>query len=346
MIAKFTGLMMLILLVVYSCKVSAEEYQDIKRGVFADGQLWILSDAGELSSITEGKDVRTVESLPEPAMDLCRWNGAPVVVTCAKNACKELTLRRRVNGQWLVAGTLQTDNEQFIALNCEEKDAIVLTSQRLVTLGRDKPSSIALAEKLTGELVSTHATIDYVYVGINHGEWGGGLRRINRHSGRIDNINKNNIGKLCGGPLNSECDPVNDIVTVPWEPDCVAAAIGLVHFRSHGRITEVCGKKVQRLYFKTYGKDEHNLIMEGYDEPFSTVAFFGLVSDGTSLWAVGIDGIYEIEKGGVVRLIPFPKFKEIGGVGVSFDLHNFVLVSTSINQRRALSGSTPMLIRR
>src|SRR5262245_48804719 len=42
----------------------------ISRAVFADGQLWLLSDAGDLWSIVEGKDEAVTIGLPEPALDL------------------------------------------------------------------------------------------------------------------------------------------------------------------------------------------------------------------------------------------------------------------------------------
>lgn len=31
---------------------------------------------------------------------------------------------------------------------------------------------------------------------------------------------------------------------------CLVAAIGLVHFSAHGRLVEVCGNRIRRLYFK------------------------------------------------------------------------------------------------
>ena len=35
----------------------------LSRAVFADGRLWVLSDAGQVSSITQGKNVRVEERL-------------------------------------------------------------------------------------------------------------------------------------------------------------------------------------------------------------------------------------------------------------------------------------------
>src|SRR6185437_3906330 len=96
------------------------------------------------------------------------------------------------------------------------------------------------------------ATASDVFVGLNEGEWGGGLRRIHRQTGDVIVVQRNASGELCGGPLNTDCDPVNGIISDPWAEDCVVLSIGLVHFAPHGRIDEVCGDRVKRLYFKYY----------------------------------------------------------------------------------------------
>lgn len=52
----------------------------IKRAVFAQQRLWLLSDAGVLSSVLDRGDKRNVDHLPEPVLDLCVQNGDPLVV--------------------------------------------------------------------------------------------------------------------------------------------------------------------------------------------------------------------------------------------------------------------------
>jgi hypothetical protein len=139
---------------------------------------------------------------------------------------------------------------------------------------------------------------------------------------------------------------VNGIASEPWKPDCVAVAVGLVHRQPHGRLVEVCGDKIRRLYFKPYSEESPDEGASKADEPFTTVAFFGLVRAGESLFASGIDGIYRIEAGGKVSRTPLPEFKEIGGIRVSFEVAHLVLVFTDVNQRKSLSGSVPMLVSR
>jgi len=67
------------------------------------------------------------------------------------------------------------------------------------------------------------------------------------------------------------------------------------------RVVEVCGDQVQRLYYKEYGENRPDGRRKD-DEPFSTVAFFGLTREGDTLWAMGIDGIYSIGPDGTTHI--------------------------------------------
>jgi hypothetical protein len=103
---------------------------------------------------------------------------------------------------------------------------------------------------------------------------------------------------------------------------------------------------VQRLYYKPYGEEASDRLKATGDEPSQTVAFFGLTREGNARWAARIDGIYRIEERGTERSAPLPSFEKIGDIHVSFDLPHLVVVLTSINQRRSVSGSVPILVPR
>jgi hypothetical protein len=216
--------------------------------------------------------------------------------------------------------------------------ATLLTQRRIIEIVGDSQTATALLQPLrTRPIASVHVAPASIFIGFNAGEWGGGLQRIDRKTGEVWAIERNTSGELCGGPLNTECDPVNDIAAEPWKPECIAVAVGLVHFAPHGRIVEVCGDIVRRLYVKPHGKQPpENEVTRKYDEPFSTVAFFGLKRRAETLWAVGMDGIYQIGPRGVTQSAPLPKFKQVGGLSVSFDLPDVVVVLTDINQRLSI----------
>ena len=326
---------------------SLRQDNSISRAVFASGRLWLLSDSGDLSSIAPGKKARVDAGLREPALDICVSDGQIKALTCAKEPCKKWTLRTWTDGRWSAGAAIPSLGDHVAALNCAPGRDTVVTDQRLVNIVGRMVTSVALSERLkTGVVTSIHATVDHVFVGINAGEWGGGLRRIDRRTGKVTVIEKNSTGDLCGGPLNTSCDPVNGIADEPWKPDCVAIAIGLVHFSPHGRIVEVCKDEVRRIYFKEFGDSGPRNKQRQSDEPFETVAFFSLVRAGNELMAAGIDGVYRFDGSAKPKVVPLPKFEVIGQVGVSFDLPDVVLVLTAINKRQSISGNIPLLVPR
>ena len=325
----------------------------LSRSIFAVGRLWLLSDAGHLSTITEGEHGAVRIEVAEPVLDVCAQNGHPIVITGERDKPKNWTLRHWSGGTWTTQTTVPTEGDALVALDCVSNRVTVLTTRRLIDVRAEGASSIHLSKPLPGALVSsTFGTADMFFVGLNAGEWGGGLRRIDRRTGKTTSIERNATGDLCGGPLNAGCDPVNGLVTEPWRPQCIVVAIGLVHMSPHGRLVEVCGDQVTRLYFNPYrqamirGEAPAKKPPPKDVEPFSTVAFFGLVPQGAYVLAVGIDGMYRIGQDGIAQVTPLPKFNKIGDFYVNFDLPDVVLVMSTVNQRRSLSGAVPMVISR
>ena len=215
------------------------------RAVFADQRLWLLSDAGDLSTITENGDERVKHKLPEPVLDLCVSDGQPVVVTGGQSESSSWTLRQWTNRSWSTVTAVPSDGDQLVAIDCTDGALTILTTNRLIAIGKNGViQAVTLSGKLhPGVVSSAYGSSDQFFVAINAGEWGGGLQRINRKTGKIVVVERNISGALCGGPLNSACDPVNGIAPEPWRPNCLAVAIGLVHMLTHGSVVEVCGER-------------------------------------------------------------------------------------------------------
>src|SRR5262245_4020949 len=132
----------------------------ISRAVFADGQLWLLSDAGYLWSIVEGKDEALAIDLPEPARDLWIQDGQPAVVTCDRSNCREWTLRSRSrSGEWIVKARVATEGDALVAAAWADSTILLLTTRRLIDVVGDRQSTVAFSRPLDRRpIASTHVT--------------------------------------------------------------------------------------------------------------------------------------------------------------------------------------------
>lgn len=321
----------------------------LTRAVFADGRLWMRSDAGAVFSVAESETAKRSESLPEPALDLCVRNGHVAVLTCGSKPGVWSLLRRGWD-EWVVETTFKTAGDSFVGLDCGSSSTAVVTSRRLLVERNGTVTSVELSRIVPPGLVASMlATDDQVFIGLNRGEWGGGLWRLDARTGAVAAVERNVSGKLCGGPLNALCDPVNGIAPSPWKPGCVVAAIGLVHFRPHGRLVEVCGASVRRLFHEAYGDQPRRPPLDPVldpDEPSSSVAFFGVIRAGDALVAAGMDALYVVDAHGARRQPTQPEFRDVGGIRVSFTVPGAVLVLSQISRRASVSGNAPMLVAR
>lgn len=329
--------------------VAAEQYQaqDIRRAVFADGRLWMMSDEGSLLSL------RSTDSRPErvrtegKVIEICKSQGHLLALIQAGSG--HWSVQRRGSDGWDTGLRIASDNETLTALGCTDDGSAVtiVTNRRLLEVENAAVRAVKLSQELESPFAIAAALItgDTIWVGLNIGEWGGGLRRIRRSDGMVEVVESNRSKELCGGPLNTGCDPVNGIVASPSNPSCAIAAIGLVHFMSHGRIVEVCDGSVRRLYFKALDpQPPYGTRDEG--EPSSTIAFFGLSRAGNRIWAIGTDGLYRFEGSLPPQFRPLPKFENRGGYRVSFEVPGLVLLMTDVNQSHSLSGTVPIMAAR
>jgi len=315
----------------------------ISRAVFADGKLWVLADNGELSSITPGATTREFAQLPEPPVDICRTPTGVAALTCSGTRCSSWTLRRRIDGQWNTGEVIATRGEPLVALHCDGSSGLIVSTRRAIDVSKPQ-SALRFSRAISKDLVAaTHVTKEYIFVGLNAGEWGGGLTRIDRRTGRVEVIEKKLGDGACKEPLDAACDPVNAIVDAPDKPGCVLVAIGLVHFLAHGRIVEVCGRDVRTVYSRTFKFNVENEEMANLE---NEEAFFGLAAAGTQRIAVGVAGLYRFSGAPQPLISPLPEFKVVDGICVNFDQSDVALVLTTINRRRSVSGNTPLLVLR
>jgi hypothetical protein len=316
------------------------------RAIFAGGRLYLVAGNHRLLSLAEGERSLTSHELGEPVLDACVRGDEPIALTGAVDRAQSWTLRRLHGGHWEVERAVVRDDDEPVALACTTDGAFLLTSKRFIDLTRADPAVLRLRGEPIHALVTAavHVIPEAVFVGLNAGEWGGGLRRIDRRTGRVETIERNETGALCDGPLNSSCDPVQGLATIPWRPNCIAAAIGLIHMMAHGRLTMVCPDRTEQLYAAADREfEDPERAREAARGGYGAVAFFGLAATRNSLIAIGHNGLYRLASDGTATHVPLPRFTRVDGMLVSFALPDVVLVVTGINGRAAMSGAVPIM---
>jgi len=306
--------------------VNPEDHKSIRHMVATGEQVWMQSSGGELWMIRRTARDAVRVATPDVVVDLCAQNGGPVIVTARPGSAPIWTFRRWSGRDWSVVARVASDGEGLAGVACESQTLILLSSRRLITIRGVQRTEIPLSQRVPRDEHGTLlATPNKIYLGIDVGEFGGGLMSIDRRNGETISIESNVSGALCGGPLNRECDDVHGVIVDPWKPDCVAVAIG-IGFNTHGRLVEVCDGRVKRLYFSACKGESDSPGHPPNPEPSCTEPFFGLVRSGDKLLTVGLDGLYLIDGRGRAERQPLPSLTRYGSFAANFDKPGYIVV--------------------
>ena len=149
-----------------------------------------------------------------------------------------------------------------------------------------------------------------LYLGLNGGEWGGGLRRIDLSTGAIAFV-REPADDLCGGALNPDCSPVVGVAD-GGRAGCVIVGAGLAHLSGRmGRAFRVCGEVITPVFSSPIPASE---------SPFGrtdlTWTFYSLVEtpDG---WLAVSDGRYFRARGDTVQEGALPALEDWAGLRIS-----------------------------
>jgi hypothetical protein len=314
----------------------------IRRAVFADGRIWLLSDAGAVWTVREDAADAQQIALPGLALDICVQRGLPIIATAPQAHATAWTLWRWQGGRWADAAAIPVEDDGLVAITCEPDRLTLLTSRRIVELAGPRRRVVMLSNRVPSQPMSVVlAAPAHVFVGLNAGEWGGGLQRIDRRTGEVRRLESNVSGELCGGPLNTDCDPVNGIAPSPWKPGCVVAAVGLIHMTGRGRLVEVCEDRITNIHTEPCPSERSGKA----GAPFCTMPFFGIIEAGGRLLAVAPGELVSLDGSGRASHLPAPRLRPYGPFQVSFT-PDYVLLNTSANERHSVSGLTPLLASR
>jgi hypothetical protein len=324
----------------------------IVEGVVFAGRLWLRGTTGQVRTGAASGALISFD-----LSDLSRRDRYDSGVLAIKRIGADLwVLRQSVssNTEWILsvarndsfedrARFASPDMDRPIALFNNGGTPAVLSQKSIRTLSDDGRWSLV---SLNGQLrqgvqivVASPVSGTSAYVGINMGEWGGGLQRVDLKTGAVVSVESRDTKDLCGGPLNSDCDPITGVIPDPQNKDCVLAAIGLVHFLSHGRILRVCGERVSVVFEHAETKEINGRKIEVSD------AFFGLASVDAGFWAVAPGALYRFGVDGNTQArFPLPKLKPASGVYLNRDMPGIIVVRTAVNWAKSLSGYTPLIV--
>lgn len=222
-----------------------------------------------------------------------------------------------------------------------KQEIIVLSAASIMRYSLEKKewNKVKLSERFMNAPYSPSAVITssgMIYLGYNHGEFGGNLERICVETGSITNLkwatevgSEVKLVNLLGEIRESQplyqtlSTPVTGIIVDPSDPDKIIYSLGMQHMGSeHGGI------------FKLH-ETEKKLV-------FGETAVYDLKSSGKSYFAATLISLLEFGEG-KQKSIDLGIFRNVGGVWISTPAPRVALVLTDVNRAASLCGLTPLL---
>jgi hypothetical protein len=313
--------------------------ESIINAVAYGGRLWILGDARStnfsalVSFSLNGADRRL--EFPNGVVSLVNEGKHLWILRACGTPGEYSLLEWRDNAFGLLGRIRLADAEALLAMTAIGGQPVVVSNRAIYVLAQDGGwTATRLQPSLGAEFsfgftaVAASSSAQALYVGVDRGEWGGDLKRINLTTGAVDEVSE------ASGPL----DPVNAVIPAPDDPDCVIVAVGLVHMASSGRLRKVCGTNVSDVL------DRISAIKQGFDDYDLAEAFFGLGASGNGYWAVSNRALYHFGGNVAPSRAELPKAKLWNGLIHSIVDANVVILFSGRNRRFSLSGYTPIVI--
>ncbi len=305
------------------------EPDQIRRAVHADGNIWVLA-GGEVWVVDQA--AATARRTGMTAYDICTNRGALIAVTQDPHRAGRLVVARRTSEGWTTIASLDPRGAGLVALECSSVVRL-LTSDRLMTLG-SAPKEIALSSRIPAwPNNAILATADHLLVGINAGEWGGAIWRIDPDTGLVEQLGRTKANAApCAAPLEIACSPVNGFVAHPWRKGCSIAAVGSIR-DAEGGLLEICGTFVHPLTAPITSRAAGG----------GNVAYFGLAATKRGVLANTVAGLRNLQADGALSPEEQPRFANDGPFQVSRQ-EGFVLVRAASDQRFHPGGSNALLV--
>ncbi len=311
------------------------------QAVYAGGTLWVRC-GGYIFNLREGDASPVQVYAPDLAHDLSLIDGVPTVVTCSVDG-KRWSVRRRIGRHWHTLATVAAEDESIAGLCGDCGTLSLVTTNRLIEIVGGSTRTICLSEELPVIRPKLFCMHERIYTGFDHGEFGGGLWSIDRATGAVHVLDREDETQDAEGEYHVS---VTALALEPWSPTCLAVALGFVHSDGNDRIVEVCGDGLQRPWLEPIASPENAQTPDDPRGAADPQPFFGMIAVGNELWATGFDGLFRIGSQGVPRHSALPRFQDFGCLSVSFDLPEAVLIATDEATRPWMIGNGPMIVSR
>lgn len=326
-----------------------QQGSSIVAAAFFGKQLLTLDDNGEMASWIEGATSGMPFATPGPASRFCVSGGEVWLITAEGKGLDRVTVWSGKPQAWRkVLAMKQSRKEYLVTIDCSGSEPLVLTTKGLRLLHTGKIVGLTWPERAHFGYPVSLQHGGYLYLGVNAGEWGGGLHRFALAGGGGKLVDAADPKSLCGGTLNAACDPVTGLAPDPVRSDCVLATIGLVHFMAHGSVLRICEDKIELAYAKPYTTDPNWKFDPAGPaaNQRSSLPFFSMGHNSRYSWAVGSDGIYRFGTQALPEFDAFRKGKRWPSSRIDWSDPDVVLILTDMNRRHSVSGNSLILVPR
>lgn len=296
---------------------------NLVEGIATRDALWVRGSSGKIVRINRATGERSL--LTEGTIDILA-NGQHLWALAKRpdDAWQVFDLRNR-NGPAIRV----TQDSKPIALFSTSAGPAVLASNKVLLSSQGDWKTLPLSETFSERATIFSPSDNVLYVGYDHGEFGGGLRRIDLNNGDISLIDDSEPDKLCTGLMNTRCDPIVGIVAAPEQPDCVLAGTSLQHLGMKiGRIVMACEQSLTPVFSRKLWSPLSTLerLLSDHSQTWTfnslVAAPNGWVASGDTRYARATHSASATAP--KVKMSAYPRLKALGGLNVSEEIDSVI----------------------
>jgi hypothetical protein len=328
-------LLIAVALYLAQCGLASTPYESFVpyRAVWAHDRLWFLAGGGRLLSLREDEGAPVLEPLNDSVLELTVHERTLHAIATVGSSGRGWSVLRRVDSGFESVAEISIADDGLVGLASSPTGIVLVTTRRLLDIGGGKVQETWLSKELLActSVATLFVNAKYLYVGIDVGEWGGGLLRVDRATGQVDPIDREDPEDPSCTLLNPDLYSITAIVPLPWDSDALAISSGSFE----GDVFLVRGSRVRR--FSRLRPAEQS----------SECPALGMASSASTLWALGLCGIHRIDPGGCATLVPPPPMRNYRGLEASFAIPGLVVIARNDPDRPSWPfGSCPLLVSR